>query len=223
MDDEAQPAPANWVSRSLDYCYDSAVNSTLGGFQQNCDQLAEEYAKQGRDADGAIDNLIGWQCAKTGLTGFASGLPGILALPVTVPADLVTLWYVQLRMVAAIGRIYGFDPKEDRVRTLAYASLLGSSAQEALSKVGVEIGTKAATSALRRMPATVFVEINKAVGFRLATKFGQKGAVNLVKLIPLAGGVVGGVINVAGTRIVGKTAKKLLRPESIEPSRPATP
>lgn len=88
MDDEAQSAPSNWVSRSLDYCYDSAVSSNLGGFQQNCDQLAEEYMKQGRDRNGAIDNLIGWQCAKTGLTGFASGLPGILALPFTVPADL---------------------------------------------------------------------------------------------------------------------------------------
>lgn len=218
MDDESQPASSNWASQSLEYCYDLAVNSTLGGFQQNCDQLAEEYAKQGRDADSAIDDLIVWQCAKTGLTGFASGLPGILALPVTLPADLVTLWYVQLRMVAAIGRIYGFDPKEDRVRTLAYASLLRSSAQEALSKVGVEIGAKAATSALKSMPGTLLIEINKAVGFRLATKFGQKGAVNLVKLVPLAGGIVGGVINVIGTRIVGKTAQNLLRPEANEPS-----
>lgn len=135
----------------------------------------------------------------------------------------MTLWYVQLRMVATIGRIYGFDPKEDRVRTLAYASLLGSGATEMLGKVGVEISTKAATSALRRMPATVLLEINKAVGFRLATKFGQKGVVNLVKLVPLAGGIVGGVINVASTRIVGKTAKKLLRPEPIEQGGPSTP
>jgi hypothetical protein len=63
------------------------------------------------------------------------------------------------------------------------------------------------------MSTATLLEINKAVGFRLATKFGQKGAVNLVKLVPLAGGIFGGIINFAGTRIIGKTAKKLLRPE----------
>jgi uncharacterized protein (DUF697 family) len=61
------------------------------------------------------------------------------------------------------------------------------------------------------MPATALLEINKAVGFRLVTKFGQKGAVNLVKLVPIAGGLVGGAINFAGTRVVGKTAKRILR------------
>jgi uncharacterized protein (DUF697 family) len=213
MSDEIGTGTADWVTQSLDYCYNSAINSRIFGLQQNCDELAEEYAKNGKDPDSAVDDLINWQCAKTSVTGFVSGLPGFVAMPITIPADMVTLWYVQLRMVAAIGRIYGNDPKEDRVRTLAYASLLGGSIQEALGKFGAEVGTKASTAALRSMSTATLLEINKAVGFRLATKFGQKGAVNLVKLVPLVGGIVGGMINFAGTRIIGKTAKKLLRPE----------
>jgi len=216
MEEEAQPVLKNWVFQSLDYCYELALNTTFGGVLQNCYQIAEEYRKQGRDADTAIDKLIAWQCAKTGLSGFALGLPGGLALPVAVPADLVTLWYVQLRMVAAIGLIYGFEPKEDRVRTLAYVSLLGGKAQEALGKVGVEIGKKAALAALHKMPAKMLFEINKAVGFKLVAKFGHKAPIKLVKLVPVAGGVVGGITNAGGTWIVGKTAKKLLCPEPPE-------
>jgi hypothetical protein len=214
MDKDNEENPSNWVGRSLDYCYDLALNSTLGGIQKNCFQLAEDYQRRGQVPTKAVDNLIAWQCAKTGLSGFANGLPGLLAMPVTVPLDLTALWYVQLRMVAATALIFELDPKEDRVRTLCYASLLGSGAQEALGKVGVTIATKSAEVALRRMPGSVLAQINKAVGFRLATKFGQKGAINLVKLVPIAGGLVGGTINAVGTRIVGSTAKRLLQPNN---------
>lgn len=202
----------SWVERSLDYCYDLALNSTLGGAQKNCYQLAEDYKKQAISSSKAIDSLIAWQCGKTGLIGFATGLPGLLALPVTLPIDLTSLWYVQLRMVAATSLIYDLDPKDDRVRTLCYASLLGSGAQEAISKTGATIAAKSAEAALRRLPGTALQKINKMVGFRLATKFGQRGAINLVRLVPVAGGLVGGTLNAVGTRTVGKVAKRLLDP-----------
>lgn len=213
MDEDQSDGRSSWVGQSLDYCYDLALNSTIGGIQKSCYDLAEDYRKKGHSPEKAIDNLVVWQCGKTGLSGFATGLPGFFALPVTLPIDLTTLWYVQLRMVASIALIYELDPKEDRVRTLCYASLLGSSAQEALGRVGVNIANKGAEAALRRLPGSILTQINKAVGFRLATKFGQKGAINLVKLLPLAGGLAGGTINVIGTRAVGKTAKHLLKPD----------
>ena len=50
---------------------------------------------------------------------------------------------------------------------------------------------------------------NKKVGFRLVTKFGQKGIINLGKLVPIVGGVIGGTVDTVGTLTVGKTAKKL--------------
>ena len=48
--------------------------------------------------------------------------------------------------------------------------------------------------------------INQKVGFRLLTKFGTKGAVNLVKLVPVAGGIIGGVIDIGSTQIIAKNA-----------------
>jgi len=49
--------------------------------------------------------------------------------------------------------------------------------------------------------------INKAVGFRLLTKAGSTGILNLTKMVPLVGGVVGGAFDGISTNIVGNTAR----------------
>ena len=56
--------------------------------------------------------------------------------------------------------------------------------------------------------------INKAVGFRLITKAGEKGLINLVKVIPVLSGFVGGVIDVAYCRTVGSAAKLVFEREN---------
>ena len=48
--------------------------------------------------------------------------------------------------------------------------------------------------------------INRKVGFRFMTKFGETGIINLGKVVPVVGGFVGGGIDVASTRIIGKNA-----------------
>ena len=62
---------------------------------------------------------------------------------------------------------------------------------------------------IKRITVEIIREINKKVGFRLVTKFGQKGIINLGKLVPIVGGVIGGTVDTVGTLTVGKTAKKL--------------
>ena len=57
------------------------------------------------------------------------------------------------------------------------------------------------------MPMKVIYQINKKVGFRLVTKFGQKGIINLGKLVPIVGGVIGGTVDTVGTLTVGKQLK----------------
>ena len=58
------------------------------------------------------------------------------------------------------------------------------------------------------MPGRVLIQINKIVGYRLITKAGTKGIVNLTKLAPVVGGVIGGGVNFTSTRAVGAWAKK---------------
>ena len=54
-----------------------------------------------------------------------------------------------------------------------------------------------------------FFAINQKVGFRLVTKFGEKGVINLGKAIPILGGLIGGTIDAASTHSIGKISKKV--------------
>lgn len=87
-------------------------------------------------------------------------------------------------------------------------SLLGSSGAALLSQAGVEVAQKSALSALRKLPGRTLIEINKKVGFRLITKFGERGVINLGKLIPLAGAPVGAGFNIATMSSVATYAKR---------------
>jgi hypothetical protein len=73
----------------------------------------------------------------------------------------------------------------------------------------VEVGAKAALAGLRKLPGRVLIEINKKVGFRLLTKFGAKGSINLVKGVPLVGGGVGAGVNIVAINSIAKYSKAI--------------
>ena len=90
-------------------------------------------------------------------------------------------------------------------------SLLGDAAKEPFRQAGIKIGKKLTEKAVSKVPGKVLIEINKKVGFRLLTKAGEKGVVNLVKVVPVAGGVVGGIFDGVVCRKVGYTAKEIFQ------------
>ena len=65
------------------------------------------------------------------------------------------------------------------------------------------------TNLIKKIPFSIIKQINRAVGFRIVTKFGQKGVINLGKCIPVVGGVIGGGMDLFSTRTIAKTAKKV--------------
>lgn len=66
-------------------------------------------------------------------------------------------------------------------------------------------------AAIRKLPGEALKRINQAVGFRLITKAGEKGIVNLTKFIPVVGGVVGGTFDAVTCRITAKAAQAAFR------------
>ena len=192
----------------LDVCYDKALQGVLPG-EKSVEELAEDYLAKTSSREKAIDKLIGYQTVLCGTNGFITGLGGLLALPVTIPTNVAGVIYVQLRMIAAIAHINGYDIYSDQVRTIAYACLTGSSAANILKNVGIKISEKMAVNALKKVPGAILIKINQQVGFRLVTKFGQKGLVNVIKMMPLVGGVVGGVFDTGMTLTIGNIAKKV--------------
>ena len=73
----------------------------------------------------------------------------------------------------------GYDINSDQVQTLVYACLAGISIDQVLKQVGIQIGNKVAINMVKKIPGEVLIKINQRVGFRLFTKFGTKGLINL--------------------------------------------
>lgn len=66
-----------------------------------------------------------------------------------------------------------------------------------------------------KKPGEALKAINQKVGFRLLTKFGETGAINLGKAVPVVGGVIGGGFDFATTKIIADNAYKMFIKNSI--------
>lgn len=190
---------------ALDWTYEMAVDG-VPGFD-TAEELAHSYMKDGRSKRDQVNSLIRWQNAKAGTSGFLTGLGGIITLPVALPANITSVLYVQIRMIAAIAVIGGYDVKNDQVKSLVYLCLAGNSAKDIVKGTGIVIGTKLSQSAIKSISGKTLTVINQKVGFRLVTKFGEKGAINLGKMVPLAGGVIGSTFDSVTTNTIGNVAR----------------
>lgn len=191
--------------QALDWAYEKAVNGVSG--LDSASELAESYMNKGGTLTDQSNSLIRWQNTKAGTSGFITGLGGIITMPVTIPANITSVLYVQIRMIAAIAHIGGHDLNDDRVKSLVYACLAGNAAKDILKDIGIVVGTKLTTNAIKNISGKTIIAINKKVGFRLLTKFGEKGVINLGKAVPIIGGVIGATFDSIGTNVVGNVAR----------------
>ena len=172
--------------------------------------LAQEYLSNcGGKKEQAAEQLIRMQVTKCTTTGFLTGLGGLITLPATITADIGSSMYVQIRMIAAIAVMGGYSLQDDVVKSMVFATLLKVEVGNLLKQVGVKTANRASLQLLKKLPGTVLTKINQKLGFRFLTKFGQKGVINLVKVVPVAGGVVNGGLNLVETKAIGKRAMKV--------------
>lgn len=192
------------IMKALDYGYDKAVNGLPG--METAEELAFSYMNNERILEDQASDLVKWQIAKAGTSGFLTGLGGLITLPVAVPANITSVLYIQIRMIAAIATMGGHDIRSDQVRTLVYMCLCGSAITDLLKDVGIQVGTKLTKAAISKISGATITKINQTVGIRLVTKFGQTGAINLGKAVPFIGGVVGGTVDSVATKTIGTIA-----------------
>ncbi|WP_156472621.1 hypothetical protein [Ferrovum myxofaciens] len=88
-------------------------------------------------------------------------------------------------------------------------SLLGDAGKEVIKSAGIKFVQKITEKTISKISGKALTEINKKIGFRLITKAGEKGIVNLTKFVPVVGGMVGGTFDAVACRMVGRTAKNL--------------
>ena len=196
------------IMQLLDKLYNNSIHG-LPKVSPPITQLADDYLGKHPDTEAAAKSFINYQIAKCTTSGFVTGLGGLITLPVAIPANISSVLYVQMRMIACLAYMGGYDTKSDQVQTLVYACLAGISLDQVAKQVGVKVGVKFANTMVKKIPGTVLTKINQKVGFRLLTKFGTKGVINIGKAIPLVGGVISGGFDFAETKIIADRAYKM--------------
>jgi len=182
---------------------------------------AEVVAKQARaiaeDPEVAIQQLLVSHRRLVGATGFVTSVGGAMALAVGLPADVVSFYAVAARLSAAIAHVRGYDVQTAAVRSLVLISLLGADGAALLNDFEINTKSRSMLVELRDIPAEQLLELNASVGYQLVAKFGQKGAVNLVKLVPFVGGGVGAGVNIVGINTIARSAKQTFLPRPTSP------
>lgn len=192
----------------LDACYKKVLEG-IPLVSEPVEELADSYLKK-YSSEKAIEELVSWQIRKCATSGFLTGLGGFITLPVTIPANISSVLYVQMRMIAAIAYIRGYNLKDDEVKTLIYCILAGLSIENLLKSAGIQFTKKASLSLIQKIPGKVLTAINQKIGFRFITKAGEKGVVNLTKIVPVFGGIIGGGIDWIATKKIAKIARNTL-------------
>jgi uncharacterized protein (DUF697 family) len=178
---------------------------------------ARHLQRAGGSSDVAIESLIDRHVALASAQGFVMNLGGVATLPVAIPANLAGVAVVQVRMVAAIAHLRGYDLNDNRVRTALVMCLLGGEQVVKLIKEG-----KLPTSPMAVATAPVFdpdldLRVAEEVVSDLAGRIGGKNvALVVTKRIPLVGGGIGAVMDGIATAQIGKYAKsELLRRRAL--------
>lgn len=203
------------IIKALDYSYNKAIDGLPG--LDTSEELAQNYLIGDGTLEDKAKRLVKWQMAKAGTSGFITGIGGLITMPVAIPANITSVMYVQVRMIASIAVMGGYDIRSDQVKSLVYMCLCGSAVTDIVKDVGINVGTKLSITAINKISGATLTKINQAVGFRLLTKFGQTGVINLGKSIPFVGGIIGGTVDGVSTKTIGNIAINTFLKNQLSP------
>lgn len=192
----------------LDKLYSKSIDG-VPHVSQPIEELTNQYLSKHNSIEEAAKSFIKYQIAKCTTSGFITGFGGVVTLPVTIPANIGSVLYVQMRMIACLAKMGGYEINDDQTQTLVYACLAGVSVDTIIKQTGVKLGTKLTTSLVKKIPGSALIKINQKVGFRMLTKFGTKGVINIGKMIPVVGAAVSGTLDFFETKIIAERAYKL--------------
>ena len=111
-------------------------------------------------------------------------------------------------MVAAIAAINGHDVDDPAVRSAILLDLIGADATQVLKGLGPMTGGVATNVATRKLPPAALAVVNKSVAFRLGSQVGRRFLTRIPRLIPVAGGFIGGGLDVVLIRKIAQSARR---------------
>ncbi len=144
---------------------------------------------------------------KNGLVGAVTGIGGFLTMPVTVPADVIASWRIQITMILAVAHAFRRETDPEELKTDVLMVLAGDSAKEALKRLGIEVTRAMTRRAIQKeISQEVMVKVWAALGRRVAARVGRKSLAKSQRATPLIGAPIGFVFDWFATQAVGRTA-----------------
>jgi len=207
------------VMQTLDWAWDKAARGLPG--QESAAALAGRHMNPAIPLEERLSALSKRHKRHCAAVGFAANAGGLALLPVSLPANMAGVLFLQLRMVQAMAIVCGHDVADPRVRALCGLCLCGSKAAELAKSFGIGLGESLTRRALERLTTETVERINRMVGFRLLARFGEKGLLGASRIVPLVGGIVGAACDAASTALVAKAARSAFLPlnEAEGPAR----
>ena len=142
------------VMIALGSIYNKAIDG-IPGVSKPIDTFSAEYLTKYPNEKIAARKMLDNAIIKCTTSGFLTGFGGVIVLPVTLPANITSVIYVQIRMIASVAYMAGLDVRSDVVQTLTYACLAGVSVAEVVKKAGIQIGNKMAMALVKKIPDAV--------------------------------------------------------------------
>lgn len=166
-------------------------------------EAAQRFGTGGGGLEKRADRLIAAYVGMGGATGFVCGVPGILLTPITLPANVAGVAFIQMHMTAAVASLGGHDLDVVETREKCIECLLekitdegtNSEEKEAAARTGVKLAERGAR-----------VAFGLTLGGRAARGAIMRGTV--LRRIPLIGGVIGAGSDAYVTAHVGRCAKR---------------
>ncbi|MFI6358298.1 hypothetical protein ACIBJF_38090 [Streptomyces sp. NPDC050743] len=182
--------------------------------------------------DKAANDSIGYETTKASALSAAAGIPGFIALPATVPADVAQYFGHMLRIAQKLAYLYGWpdlfsgdsddlDDATKGVLTLFFGVMFGTqSANAAVGKVAgmmsKQVAKKLPQKALTQ--GVIYPIVKKVAGYLGVQMTKQTFAKTVSKAIPVVGAVVSGGLTLATYLPMAKRLKKHL--SSLELTKP---
>ncbi len=173
-------------------------------------ETAARHFDKHQAVEPAVDSLIRTHVALASMQGFVTNLGGLLTAVVSLPANMAGVAVMQVRLAATVAHLRGYDVDDPRVRTSLLMCLLGDSMPHRIEN-GVPRPLAVATAPA--FDPVLDRQVSEWVLSELAARIGGKQlAVQIIRRVPVVGGVVGAGVDGWLTHNIGAYVKAELVP-----------
>jgi uncharacterized protein (DUF697 family) len=177
-------------------------------------EIATKHLARTQDVDAAVKAVIDQHVRLAGAQGFVTNLGGVVTLAIAIPANMVGLAILQVRMVAAIAHLRGYEITAPRVRAAALMTLLGEDGvRDAIKDKDLHGHPHDIAVGADDVDIATLEKITAEVTQSLVTRIGGKHAtLTVTRRVPVVGGVVSAGVDALATNSIGRYAAREFPP-----------